>query len=686
MIYLIRQPINIGSTPNDGNGDTVRSAFNKVNINEAVLFDNQISLLDTANAIFVTANVAYNASNPNTINSIFMTANAAYNAANPDRSNTIFVTANAAFDQANTALSASNPNTINSIFITTNSAFDKANAAYNLANTGGGSPANTAGANGYFSIPVSIANTQNPGYGLYVDWRNTSFNAVRATSNQSSAVWGESYGAGAGITGKEYTYGSIGHLGKDGYGVYTPDKSYFGNTVNVFSSTGNAVSVIANSASLTGYGMFVDWSSTNWIGIYAKASASVAIAGVGDKAGVYGGLNSGIFGQLGRQANGIDYSFYGNGKSYFGDNVSIASSSNGVNIVANSGTASKYGINVDWTNDATGIGIASKCNNIGIASISDKTSISASLNNGTYSYVGYNDGTNNYSLYGNSKGRFGDTLSVSSSSNGVNIVANAGTNSKYGISVDWSNDPNGVGIGVKAPTIGIATISNGAGVSAFLNNGTYSYLPYNDGAGNNYSLYGNGKGYFGDGVGVKTPSSGYGLYVDWSSTSWNAIRAKSNQSSALWAESIGTGGGAVGRDSSGALGVLGYSGYGVYTGNNMYCGGSLTQKSDARLKENVNNLSGALKIIQQMRPVSFDWKPETSNGSKHDFGLLAQDVENIIPEIVQEVTIPDFTEGDNLEKSLGTIKSVDYVKIVPFLIAALQELKEEFEEYKKTHP
>ena len=236
----------------------------------------------------------------------------------------------------------------------------------------------------------------------------------------------------------------------------------------------------------------------------------------------------------------------------------------------------------------------------------------------------------------------------------------------------------------------IAGYGDTAGVYGGTNDSTAWGIVGTVRSGNRYSFYGNGKAYFNDAVGIGpsdgTASSGYGLYVDWSNTSWNAIRAKSNQSSAIWAESIGSGGGAVGRDSSGALGVLGYSGYGVYTGNNMYCGGSLTQRSDARLKENVNNISGALKIIQQMRPVSFNWKPETINGSKHDFGLLAQDVEKIIPEIVQDVKIPDFTEEDNLEKTLGTIKSVDYIKIVPFLIAALQELKEEFEEYKKTHP
>ncbi|MBI4451855.1 tail fiber domain-containing protein [Candidatus Woesearchaeota archaeon] len=77
--------------------------------------------------------------------------------------------------------------------------------------------------------------------------------------------------------------------------------------------------------------------------------------------------------------------------------------------------------------------------------------------------------------------------------------------------------------------------------------------------------------------------------------------------------------------------------------------------SDALLKTNINPLNG-LGIISNLHGVSFDWK---ENGN-HDMGLVAQDVEKVLPELV--------TTNSN------GMKSVKYGSLIAPLIEAVKEL------------
>ena len=78
--------------------------------------------------------------------------------------------------------------------------------------------------------------------------------------------------------------------------------------------------------------------------------------------------------------------------------------------------------------------------------------------------------------------------------------------------------------------------------------------------------------------------------------------------------------------------------------------------SDENLKKNVVGLQDGLSIINNIRPVEFEWK---DSGLK-SYGVIAQEIEKIIPDLVQT----------------GTNKSVNYDGIIAFLIKAVQELSE----------
>jgi endosialidase-like protein len=94
--------------------------------------------------------------------------------------------------------------------------------------------------------------------------------------------------------------------------------------------------------------------------------------------------------------------------------------------------------------------------------------------------------------------------------------------------------------------------------------------------------------------------------------------------------------------------------------------------SDKRLKSNIKDFT-ALDIIAQLKPKTFNWndKAKALNPSKDDrknYGLIAQEVEKVIPEIVH--------------KSYEKYKSLDYVELVPILLQGMKEQQEMIDELK----
>ena len=103
---------------------------------------------------------------------------------------------------------------------------------------------------------------------------------------------------------------------------------------------------------------------------------------------------------------------------------------------------------------------------------------------------------------------------------------------------------------------------------------------------------------------------------------------------------------------------------------------SYNTSSDYRLKENVLPLTSGLTTISALKPVKYDWKIDGSHGE----GFIAHELQEVIPLAVTG-------EKDAVNED-GTIKSqgVDYSKIVVHLVAAIRELKAEFDAYKESHP
>jgi len=85
--------------------------------------------------------------------------------------------------------------------------------------------------------------------------------------------------------------------------------------------------------------------------------------------------------------------------------------------------------------------------------------------------------------------------------------------------------------------------------------------------------------------------------------------------------------------------------------------------SDARLKNNINVLPYGLSHIKQLNPVSYQWIDQPEYGTK--LGFLAQEVEQVIPEVVHV--------GE--EGRFG----LNYAEMIPVLVKAIQELTQKVE-------
>lgn len=91
-----------------------------------------------------------------------------------------------------------------------------------------------------------------------------------------------------------------------------------------------------------------------------------------------------------------------------------------------------------------------------------------------------------------------------------------------------------------------------------------------------------------------------------------------------------------------------------------------TTVSDARLKNDVETIENATEKVKQLRGVSYTWNDGSREGQR-EIGVIAQEVEEVIPEVVHEKTLP-FVGNDE------TYKTVDYEKLVALLIESNKEL------------
>ena len=97
------------------------------------------------------------------------------------------------------------------------------------------------------------------------------------------------------------------------------------------------------------------------------------------------------------------------------------------------------------------------------------------------------------------------------------------------------------------------------------------------------------------------------------------------------------------------------------SGGNIVADGNITAYSDERLKDNIKTLEDGLAKVNQLRGVSYN------KDNKKSIGVIAQEVEKVLPEIV----ITGKTEDK--------FKSVDYGRLTAVLIEAVKEQQKQIQ-------
>jgi hypothetical protein len=464
----------------------------------------------------------------------------------------------------------------------------------------------------------------------------------------NSGHWGAFGGSGFGTTG---TYGSnYGYLGTPFSGAEGTSTSGYG----VYGEYGNGTSGVSSDDYIGMLGYTGDQTATNKAGVYGEDKTTTNYGALGTTGfGVYGRHGNGNYGHVGSTNYGV-YGYHGNGNyGALGNALDgafcISISTGGYGVYSSGGSSTRGGI----------YGI---CYNTAIPNYSSYTSCYAGIlgNNisGNFGFLGNED----FGAYGrNSNDNYGYFGGSSYGAYGSHSTGN------YGY--------------IGSPIVGIYGYSN-------TTSGDYDYGIYGGGGSNS-----NG-GVYGFCSNNTTPTSS-------SSTTCYA--------------------GVIGRQTSGNYGFLGNKSYGVYgryedgssdnygwigssnfavygyaTETGEYAGyfyqdvyivddcsaDDFINLSDSRLKDNQKPIEYGLKEILRLRPKSYfvhlaeldeeDGSFNILDEGENDIGLIAQEVYDILPEVV-------FKPEDESKALWG----INYGSIVPVLVKAIQEQQEMIEELNK---
>ena len=108
----------------------------------------------------------------------------------------------------------------------------------------------------------------------------------------------------------------------------------------------------------------------------------------------------------------------------------------------------------------------------------------------------------------------------------------------------------------------------------------------------------------------------------------------------------------------------------------LYVNGEITANSiagtsDIRFKTNIRPVTNALNKVKALRGVYFNWNkkafPEKEFGEGDELGFIAQEVEQIVPEIVSK------------DKTKEAYRSVKYDKLVALLVEAIKEQQKQID-------
>jgi hypothetical protein len=110
--------------------------------------------------------------------------------------------------------------------------------------------------------------------------------------------------------------------------------------------------------------------------------------------------------------------------------------------------------------------------------------------------------------------------------------------------------------------------------------------------------------------------------------------------------------------------------------------------SDQRLKENITQITNALSKVTSLRGVTFNSNELAAsfgfNDTSSQVGVIAQDIESVLPQAVKRAPFDVMKDDDGIEisRSGQEYLTVQYERIIPLLIEAIKELNTQVQELK----
>ena len=120
------------------------------------------------------------------------------------------------------------------------------------------------------------------------------------------------------------------------------------------------------------------------------------------------------------------------------------------------------------------------------------------------------------------------------------------------------------------------------------------------------------------------------------------------------------------------------SGSVVANGNITAFGSTFMNVSDERLKRDVHTISESIDRVLELRPTEFVWK----DNNKQDIGFIAQEVEELLPEVVETSKGFIDTDGEQ-ENEIKDMKTISYPKLIPYLVDTIQVMDKRIKELEK---
>ena len=113
----------------------------------------------------------------------------------------------------------------------------------------------------------------------------------------------------------------------------------------------------------------------------------------------------------------------------------------------------------------------------------------------------------------------------------------------------------------------------------------------------------------------------------------------------------------------------------VYLPADLVVMGTITNPSDIKIKENINDLTNDFcDNILKITPKKYNFIDDKNK--KEHYGIIAQELENIFPKLVIN------SENNIISSETGNYKTINYLELIPIMIAKIKIMQNEIDELK----